>query len=269
MSAALFCEGTIGADLFVHDAKCTADDIASMHDFESSLERAYTKACIDVLTDGIANGRVKLDEKKASDCIAEHVAATTRHDATSAVEQKVCDEAIDGTVKDGGACRQPWECVTGLTCVGFSKTADGKCEAPPAAGASCGHAALDVDIFTLDLGDHPACAKGARCWDKKCEAKKKAGDACAEDSECLEGTACRAGKCGKPDKLKAGATCVVERDCGPHLYCGAAAPNATDAAAQKDRTCTAEKKAGEACGSSDECRGRCVNAACVSFCGSG
>jgi hypothetical protein len=273
MSPALFCEGTLGASLFVHDPRCSAEEVASMQGgFGAGLTRGITRACVNRLSEAVKEGRVKVDDGAAVTCLGEHVAASTRHDADPAIEKKSCTDAIDGQVPRGGACRQPWECATGLACVGYSKIAEGKCQDPPSVGQACGEAKENVDLIALDLGDHPACAAGARCSFHRCEARKKAGDDCMQDVECPESLACRAGKCGKPDKLAEGAACAQEKDCGPHLYC-ADAPHQFPP--KKLGKCTPEKKAGEACKDDDECRGTCHAAAdggggaCVSFCGSG
>jgi hypothetical protein len=61
----------------------------------------------------------------------------------------------------------------------------------------------------------------------------------------------------------AGAACTTSADCGHGHFC----PKDAD---PKKRVCTAQKKAGTSCVTSDECLGRCSGQAvrqCVAFCG--
>jgi hypothetical protein len=99
------------------------------------------------------------------------------------------------------------------------------------------------DIRTLELlvARFPACRK---LFEKV--------DALAKVAPASEGT------------TAAGQACNETAACARGLYCDGTDP--------KKRACVAKKKAGEACGASDECLGRCSGQAgkrCVAYCGSG
>ena len=219
-----------------------------------------------------ATKRVRIDAAKVAEC-ASDVAATLasapqcwrihnrpEQGILTVLATASCDAAVVGLQAEAKPCRRDYECLGGLTCVGWSIDADGACHGPPAIGYACGAASVDAGTrgpsdaaappsFTNDyaFGDHPACATGAFC-DHQCKplAEKDAGSVAVE-----------------------GDVCTSDADCLDGLYCSAR----TSASA---RYCMPRGAAGTRCDVSDvdqSCKGSCaVNAAhvatCASFCGS-
>lgn len=149
-------------------------------------------------------GRIEIDQDLFAEC----------RDASAVplLDDGACSRVIRGTVVDGGVCAVPYECVSGRcdvppascagTCVGRVDAGvacddddaclDGLiclsaiCQAPPGEGATC-TSRCDSDFF----------CNAARI----CEARHAVGGTCrgvASGGDCLDGLACRSGRCAAP-----------------------------------------------------------------------
>jgi hypothetical protein len=250
-----FCDKTLGVLVRAMEACCTAEDQATQdYRFTHDLAAALVPVCTEALEGSITRARVL---ERATERDACYAAYADRYGPTKCANitqtfsdpaGTSCREAFAGVGKLDAPCMGDHECEDGLTCVGYTKTTDGKCMVPPAIGEACGAARSDggsSGATSLELGHHPACATGAECD--------------AVDRTCVA---------AQPDVSKGdeNASCANSDGCKPHLYC--------DASTKK---CLAKKIAGGTCTGATfvtECIGRCdapgvgQPGTCVSFCGS-
>lgn len=268
----IFCQGTFGVTRYVRDPKCsraeTLEDIETkkhgIEAFGEVMSKSQTVRCVARLGGSVVKRRVELDPEAGIRCIEATIQEISDgwHDV---IESAQCNGYVIGRQKDGEPCGQPWECLEGLACVGFTNKGDGRCKELPKVGARCGNGNPDKNL-PLDIGDRPACAPGARCapWGGTCEARIKLGRPCANTWDCMEGLACRGKKCTGEDRVSAGGACVGVYECATGLYCAG-----TDYM-NKLGSCTEKKGAGETCRDDTECKGRCKydnrERKCISWC---
>jgi len=152
-----------------------------------------------------------------------------------------CQEAVVGTVAEGGACDSilGYECVAGdycaitnsevcvlggATCQAFA-AAGGDCTSTQCApGYSCQNDLCVAQAFTiLGVGgdcsaSETVCDTGLYCNGGTCAARGAAGTSCTSADQCLEGQRCppSSGVCAAP--LEVGQTCKGG-DCDVGLYC--------------------------------------------------
>ena len=183
-----------------------------------------------------------------------------------------CTGVVTGLQAAGKPCAIDLECVSGLTCVGWTGSTDGTCAMPGAAGQPCEQAADAGSALYIDygFGSHPSCATGAYCVTPTCKAEGATGAACTEDQACMTGTTCLLGHCAAAGPSPEGGACDTKVDCVQGLYCalddGGAVPGA----------CTPREGQGGSCTTSgDQCKGLCVSpdggvgGVCTALCGSG
>ena len=259
-----FCRGIFGASLFTPDPKCSEAENAVEEGTYGKLLRMQITNCKTELEASVARSRVKLDSAAGATCISAIRDGEHRHDRVDHWKTKACDGYINGAQASGAACRQTWECAAPLACSGFTREKDGVCKEPPTAkNAPCGAVVSQGEArYDLVIGTRKECGAGSYCFVGECTLQAAAGGACTADKQCLDGLACRAGLCAKPDRLAAGASCKTVEDCAPGLTC------LHDRAA-KTAACGPQKAAGTPCEDDDDCKGRCKNNACVSWCKSG
>jgi hypothetical protein len=278
VTPAVFCEGAIAASLFVRNPKCSvAETRADLErnkrkpfaGFGNVMARSKAAHCIARVTASIEKRRVRLDPEAGERCIAAGI--DLAFDVVAGpIDTAECNGYLIGLQNEGQSCTDPWECIDGLACVGFTNTKDGRCKSLPQLGAPCGNGEPDRNM-PFDIGERPACAKGARCypWGGRCRRAQKKGERCDEDWDCLEELACRAHKCASKDRVAVGGTCLHIADCAPTLYCAG-----TDYL-EKSGVCTPKKAAGESCNDDSECKGHCEFDArtrkrfCMAWCQSG
>lgn len=247
-----FCDATLGVVVRALEACCTPDDKATGdYRFSHDLAAALLPVCTSTLGASLSKGRVTVNAAARDACYAAY-AETYAPGKCANITQTFsdpsgpsCRQAFAGVGAAGAPCLGDHECQDGLTCVGYTQTADGSCIAPPSLGQPCGAAKTDggaVGLASLEFGDHPSCASGARC-------DSLSGTCVAADPE--------------PPPSADGGPCTSSRGCQPGLYC-------------EDGTCRPKKAAGGTCTGSSfdtECIGRCdapsgEPGTCVSFCGS-
>lgn len=271
-SAHHVCDVTFGAVLRSFESCC------SVADRKTPLYRAETTGaprvralgtCEEDLAISDATQRVRFDAAKLAECARDVDASLASAPQCWRIHNRPprgplavlatasCAAAVVGLQEEGKPCRRDYECIGGLTCVGWSIDTDGACHRPPAIDDACGRASVDAGTGTVGdagapapitndyaFGDHPACAANAFC-DGHCKPMTESdagsvaaeGDVCTGDADCLEG-----------------------------LYCS----TRTSASA---RYCMPRGAAGTRCDPADvdtSCKGSCaVNVAtCASFCGS-
>lgn len=263
------------------DACCTGADRTTQPYEYLKLISTFSKLACTILDASVASGRTKINAAAQASCVAGFedylknagcpygagLAPLFGIDRTNAA----CTTIYEGTVAAGGGCKGPHECVAGLTCVGYTNDADGKCVTPPALDQPCGAARTDAGYVSLDtgFGDHPGCAPGAYCFVDKCVAQKAPGETCTDHEQC-NGTKCYLGTCGgATDRAPSGGACKSTSDCQSGLACHVPADGAMG-------TCGAPKPAGQTCSGKAvaECLGRCElpdgggAGTCVVWCGS-
>jgi hypothetical protein len=107
------------------------------------------------------------------------------------------------------------------------------------------------------------CEASLYCEAAQCTPRAAAGESCKSSDACVHGLVCQAGQCSNDPLLRDGAACQGRNVCTTGSSCQSRASK---------RVCTPKKKAGDSCGHSDDCLGRCSRAQgrqCVSYCGSG
>jgi len=221
-----FCEKTLGVVVGVLEQCCTASDKEAIdYKLTHDLAALLKPQCTLVLASSAAAGRVLYRADRGDACYTAY-ASTYGPDKCGNITETfadpsgtACREAFVGTSADGEECLGDHECVDGLTCVGYSDSAQGHCIAPPALGQLCGKAKGDAASVSnetvLNFGTHPQCATGAECdgstgtcvTAKPAEPppaeRKSAGSACAGG---LLSTEC-AGRCDA--KTGQSGTCVT------------------------------------------------------------
>ncbi len=279
-SGADFCQRTLGVVVGALETCCTADDKTKddygiMHGIVSAL----LPVCKETLEASIAKGRVLHREDEGAACRAAYETTYAPGKCSNVTQTyadpagTACRAAFVGVGAAGAPCMGDHECVDGLTCVEYTKIADGSCKLPPAIGEPCGPGRSDAGssgAASLEFGAHPSCADGARCdlLQGKCVKASAAAEACSADEDCVESLHCVLGKCAA-SLGGAGARCLDADDCTPDCFCER--PQGAD-----EGTCAKKKPAGGACTGAmfvTECVGRCdaepgQPGTCASFCGS-
>ena len=251
--------------------------------------KAVVLSCTTTLGKSIASGRAAFVAAEAATCqasVSASVQARTcpevhRTPSNQPVkslfhEAAGCSGALVGRQGVDAPCASDYECLDGLTCIGWTLQSDGVCRTPPAEAAPCGYAIPDgggvIDLMRWGFGVHPRCAEGFYCASTAlqqgtCRASKLTGDDCNSDDECASGLRCQVGVCGTAGPAPVDAPCERDSDCQDRLYCRRA---------DGGRRCAPREVAGTPCTSTlgSECQGACVEpdggagATCVSFCGS-
>ena len=278
-----FCDQTYGALRVAFEGCCTSGDTTTnQYKFIDAIYVALTQDCEARLSSAIAKGRVTFDPTAAKTCVASFqqiIAAgvcwgniETNQPGPAEYGSSACTGVVTGLQAAAKPCAIDLECVSGLTCVGWTGSTDGTCMIPGAAGKPCEQApdagsALDLDY---GFGSHPSCAAGAYCVTPTCQAEVATGAACTEDDECTTGMTCHLGHCAAAGPSPEGGACDTKVDCVQGLYCalgdGGAVPGA----------CLPREGQGGACTSNgDQCKGLCTSpdggagGVCTALCGSG
>ncbi len=220
------------------------------NDCVTQFQNGFEDAAFQNLKDAIDAGRVVYDPAKAGDCI----------DAIEALGcgalgnqlPDVCEEALAGTVAEGGDCGLDQECVGDAFCDRAGDACPGTCTARSAAGAECGS------------DDH--CQSGLVCGDSsRCVEPAGPGETCegASAPDCEVGLLCigsdgdTPGTCRGIDEVlvgDAGDACDFESGmlCREGLSC---VVQGFTPGVGPELTCAAEVGAGAACrvGVPDQC----------------
>jgi hypothetical protein len=278
LTPTVFCEGATAPRLFVRNPKCSAAEIRAdiernrrmpFGGFGDAMRRSQVLRCIARVTSSVEKARVRLDPEAGERCIAAAIAVAFDV-IPSPIDTAECNGYVIGLQQMGQPCTDPWECIDGLACVGFTRTKDGRCKPLPTLGAPCGNGEPDRNL-PFDIGDRPACSSGARCfpWGGTCRRARRRGERCEQDWDCLEELACRALRCASKERVAAGGACLADAECAPALHCAGTDYTKTPG------VCTEKRAAGEACTDDSECRGHCEldaktpKHACVAWCQSG
>ncbi len=263
-----YCEKTWGLVHAGLEACCTAEEQTTL-DFilrRSSYEELVSR-CKSALEESISKGRILIRQSEADACYAayadNHGPDHCPNLSPSVPAVSRCSNVFTGVGGEGAPCIADYECLDGLTCVGYTSSSEGECKAPPAIGEPCGPAPGDqpslVSMDAYMFGTHPRCAPGARCHPETRTCVKAAveGESCSSKNDCAWSLECVTGKCAR-QLADEGADCDEHDDCASGLYCEATT-----------RKCTKKKVAGEACRNIAECHGRCdPSLGCKSYCGS-
>ncbi len=277
-----FCAKTFGKIGELFDTACSpADKQTGTYQFVGLLFQAAAYECPGALKTSIDAGRATIDRDAAAECAAAFAEITASFQSVESLDPALvieCENAIVGQQPTGAPCAQPYECAAGATCVGYTSTSEGTCQAP-ALGETCGLGDTPSGEITITFafGNHPDCAGEAFCESRYdngsfldlCVARKGEGGSCFAGSECQTGLGCHVGFCSNAAASDAGGACKTGDDCQDGLYCDFSASPAV---------CTHKKPSGSPCGGgtfSNECVGTCdlpdtaIEGTCVSFCGVG
>lgn len=283
-----FCDGTLGLYAPRFESCCDANVAPKTFAFDHTLLRGVHSACKSSLGKSVQSGRAAFGATAATSCATNVSAAIEARTCPDALrtpsnqpsrsifgEAAGCSEALVGRQAVDAPCANDYECLDGLTCVGWTAESDGVCKAPPGEGASCGYAIPDgggfIELVRWGFGDHPRCAAGFYCASSAlqqgtCRPSKPAEGACDSHDECAEGLRCQLGVCGTAGPSPAGATCERKTDCQDRLYCKRG---------EDGSVCAPREAAGASCSGElgPECEGACVTrdgggGTCVAFCGS-
>lgn len=134
------------------------------------------------LENAIANGTVLYDGVATARCLDAFEQQSCDETSESVrVEPQACDDAIRGTVADGGGCFIATQCISR------------ECNIPSCPGACC-EGTCDPTVAEAQLGEScvtALCAEGAFCnGTDVCEALLAAGQPCTGDNECGYGLNC-------------------------------------------------------------------------------
>ncbi len=284
-----FCNDTLGLYAPRHAQCCDPGVAPKQYAFNDTLLKSLPQACTGSLGKSIQNGRATLVPAAAATCQTNTVAAiqartcpdvlrTPSNQPTKSIfgEAAGCPEMLVGQQAAEAPCASDYECLDGLTCVGWTSTSDGTCKTPPGDGAVCGYAIPDgggfIELVRWGFGTHPRCATGFYCASTAtqqgtCRPSKAADDTCSSTDECATGLRCQAGTCGTDGPVPADGPCKRNSDCQDRLFCKSG---------DGGSVCATRGVAGTQCSNEfgSECQGACVKpdggsaASCVAFCGS-
>ncbi len=269
-----FCRDAYGADEARMKDKCSPRDLA----LTQNLGRIAQGTCVQDLESALTprpDARVSFDHDAARQCIQtlRDKPSQRTSDTDTLFSHEPCDKVLVGLQAEGKACRFSVDCKAGLSCEGYAVGVDGVCKKPPKVGEAClaQRFGSSINEPAAEL-HHPACAAGAYCDGKTCQATLGAGKPCKPSSfypSCASGLTCVGGVCGTlgPD----GAACKTTADCVFGLVCEQAGG---------ESHCAAKRAAGAPCTQADACKGRCDDLVtgdagtahpghCTDVCGSG
>lgn len=278
-TAADYCESTLGRFVAGFGKCCTPDDQQTdQYKLQVGLFALAEKSCAPRLEASLASGRVGYDATAAQACYPAYQQAVDSIPCGGNVPTFLpealasCAKVFTGRVAEAGACRGDYECLDGLTCVGFTTGSDGTCKRPPALNEACGEAQgdaggqLDVHV-RFGFGKHPKCSTGTYCFNRTCRAEAQPGGACSSDDQCPDDLKCRQAVCSNAPVEDLGGPCKSHSDCKAPLFCEQPSFGAAG-------TCQPKKAAGEPCGTFALCKGRCdrvdggTSGTCKAYCGS-
>ncbi|HEY5241141.1 MAG TPA: hypothetical protein VIJ22_06745, partial [Polyangiaceae bacterium] len=163
-----FCDQTYGALRVAFEGCCTSGDTTTdQYKFIDAIYVALTGDCEARLSSAIAKGRVTFDPTAAAACVTSFQQTIaggvcwgnidTNQPGAAEYGSSACTGVVTGLQAAGKPCAIDLECVSGLTCVGWTGSTDGTCAMPGAAGQPCEQApdagsALDLDY---GFGSHP------------------------------------------------------------------------------------------------------------------
>jgi hypothetical protein len=283
-----FCKDTLGLYAPRYAECCDPSAAPKQYAFNETILKGLHLACTTSLGKSVQSGRATFALAAATMCEANasgQIRARTCPDVLRTPSNQPpksifngatgCAEAVVGRQGVDAACANDYECLDGLTCIGWTPQGDGACKAPPGEAALCGYAIPDgggfLELFHWGFGNHPRCAAGFYCaasalQQGTCRPSKLATGPCDSHDECAEGLRCQLGVCGTAGAAPADAPCERNSDCQDRLYCKSA---------EAGRVCAPREVAGTPCGNplGSECQGACVKpdggtASCVAFCGS-
>jgi hypothetical protein len=280
LDATGFCQGTYGVLRKAFESCCSAADITNpTYPLYDQLLGGAEQLCATQLAKSVGDGRATFNVGDAQSCVAlvKQLASggsvcwptlTSNQSSGATFGTPPCNGVVTGLQAQGQPCAQDYECQNGLTCVGWTTSADGTCQQPPARGAACGGGQSTGITVDYGFGSHPQCASGSYC-NKTCLAQAAGGQACTTNAECQAGLVCRQGKCGTATPSGPSGPCVQKSDCQNGLYCEPGDGGASG-------TCQTRQDAGAACTQTgDQCKGVCdvpdsgVSGTCAAICGSG
>lgn len=165
-SAVTECVGPTLAELFLGASDCV-----------TTFEYGFEDGAMADLQSAIDSGRVSYDSSKVGDCLAEIEASGCA--ALDNPMPDACNEALEGTVEDGGDCSLDFECMGRSFCDRAPGTCPGECSPPRAAGGDC--------------TDNAHCEAGLVCSNEtsRCVAPAGVGEPCEQgEPQCESGLLC-------------------------------------------------------------------------------
>ncbi|HVH41896.1 MAG TPA: Dickkopf N-terminal cysteine-rich domain-containing protein [Labilithrix sp.] len=284
-----FCKGTLGLYAPSYAECCDPSAAPKRYAFDKTLLEGLLLSCTMSLGKSVQSGRATFVPAAAATCTTNvsgamqartcpEVLHTPSNQPSKSIfkEAAGCSEVLVGRQALDASCANDYECLDGLTCVGWTTTSDGTCKTPPGDSALCGYAIPDgggfLELVRWGFGTHPRCAAGFYCASTAlqqgtCRPSKPADGSCNSHDECADGLRCQLGVCGTAGPAPADAPCKRNSDCQDRLFCKSA---------DGGSLCASPEVAGTPCSNElgSECQGACVKpdgggpASCVAYCGS-
>lgn len=220
-------------------------------------EKKLVTRCEAALSTALLDGAVTLDAPALDACEAAQNQALQGCDWVQpvlAAPPEACGRLLQGQRPRDAACRSTLECAPSLHCFGAGPTAVGRCIPRLAPGSPCGGG---VDPLAAVTGQWAALEAqstcGGYCRMRRCAPTAELGQPCAFREQCGPNRRCLAKTCVDGAKAPLGTACDPGSPCTAGAYCA-------------DGTCATLKAAGEACTTSFECVGACVQGVCAQRC---
>ncbi|MGH7327341.1 MAG: hypothetical protein ACREJX_03220, partial [Polyangiaceae bacterium] len=190
-----------------------------------------------------------------------------------------CAQAFLGKGAVDDPCAGDFDCASGV-CIGYTDTADGKCQEPAPQNGTCGlgggSATPAADLLITPIN---SCSSGLYCLSGNCQTLISLPDAgCTTDPSCEQGL-CLDEHCNQPappgPRFGSGAYCHTSEDCNTGLFCdqsqAATFPNDGGVTPGATGLCEASKASSDTCAGVNacvdhECLGRCDGAHCQPLC---
>lgn len=285
-----FCEGTLGLIRNAVASCCSVAETSSLSVDLFKNAASYTTKCEQTLERSIGQHRTSPKSQDFDACLNGY-AAVFGADAGACggldkyrsidVLSPSCATAFIGKGEENDPCAGDFDCTPGTVCIGYSDTADGKCQTPAPQNGTCGVAsgsgAPPVD-FAISPGQ--SCSGNLYCANGNCQPTLIVEDAgCTSDPMCGNGGLCLDQRCSPPPlpgpRYAAGGYCHTSEDCNTGLFCdqkivppndGGAPPGATGTCAPSLANSAAEGCGAPNTGIDHVCLGRCDGANCQPLC---
>ncbi|MGA9525197.1 MAG: Dickkopf N-terminal cysteine-rich domain-containing protein [Myxococcaceae bacterium] len=216
---------------------------------ESCRPGTAVRRWADRLVAAHAAGKIEIDWGKARSCIATSRELRAKHSGLelltsadwAAVRDGDCKTFFQGTVAEGSACEDDWECGPNLGCFTLEPSVAGSRSCAPY--ATVGQPCIAEGFYL--------CADGLFCTaEGTCEAERAAGAVCGDDAECASGLCgTDSGSCEEVPVKKLGEACSFTEECeGFGGQCITCRPDATG-----QQTCQLLGGEGAACSTWNDC----------------
>lgn len=228
-----FCDATLGTIKAAIASCCSSAEASGLSEDVFKNIDAYIAACGTKLEASIAAHRTSPTPQDFDACENGFKAVFAGADggACAAVDtfrtfdvlSPSCATAFTGKGAVNDACSGDFDCSSGLVCIGYSDTVDGKCQDPAPQDGVCGKAAASgTTPIDYVIPPHNSCASALYCNGGTCKTAAADNATCTTDDSCADQN-CLMGHCGKSRtgtaKSADGDGCITSNDCQTGFYC--------------------------------------------------